>query len=61
MYSEGDMCVLDLMHGRSRMTIHPRIPTMPGRSMSCRDAAGDAGTEHVGFSPHCLHQARSAV
>ena len=26
--------VLDLMHGRSRMTIEPRIPTMPGRGMS---------------------------
>ena len=24
--------VLDLMHGRSRMTIDPRIPTMPGRT-----------------------------
>ena len=23
--------VLDLMRGRSRMTIDPRIPTMPGR------------------------------
>ena len=34
------MCVLDrrdlldLMHGRSRMAIDFRIPTMPGRSMS---------------------------
>ena len=26
--------VLNLMHGRSRMIIDPRIPTMPGRSMS---------------------------
>ena len=26
--------VLDIMHGRSRMTIDPRIPAMPGRSMS---------------------------
>ena len=27
--------VLDLiMHGSSRMTMDPRIPTMPGRSMS---------------------------
>ena len=26
--------VLDLMEGRSRMTINPRILTMPGRSMS---------------------------
>ena len=44
--------VLDLMHGRSRMTIDPRTPTsMPGRSM-------------LGFhrpGRHCLHQARSAV
>ena len=24
--------VLDIVHGRSRMTIHPRTPTMPGRS-----------------------------
>ena len=38
-------------HGRSRVSIDPRIPTMPGRSTS-------------GFHPpgrHCLHQARSAV
>ena len=33
------MCVLDIMHGRSRMTIDPCIPTY------------HAGTEHVGFSP----------
>ena len=26
--------VLDIMHGRSRMAIDPRIPTIPGRSMS---------------------------
>ena len=26
--------VLIIMHGRSRMTIDPRIPTMPGRSAS---------------------------
>ena len=25
---------LDLMHGRSRMTMDPRVPTMPGRSMT---------------------------
>ena len=31
--------LLDLMHGRSRMTIDPRIPSVPGRSM------------YVGFSP----------
>ena len=43
--------VLDIMHGRSRMTIDPRIPTMPGRSMS--------GFHRPGR--HCLHQARSAV
>ena len=39
------------MHNRSRVTIDPRIPTMPGRSTS-------------GFhrpDRHCLHQARSAV
>ena len=34
------------MHGRSRMTIDPRIPTMPGQSTS-------------GY--YCLHQARTAV
>ena len=41
--------VLIVMHGRSRTTIDPRIPAMPGRSTSgfhrpCR---------------HCLHEARS--
>ena len=39
------------VHGRSRMTIDPRIPTMPGRSMS--------GFHQPGR--HCLHHARSAV
>ena len=39
------------MHGRSRMTIDPRIPTMPGRSTS--------GFHRPGR--HRLHQARSAV
>ena len=39
------------MHGRSRMAIDPRIPTMPGRSTS--------GFHHPGKL--CLHQARSAV
>ena len=39
------------MHGRSRMTIDLRIPTMPGRSAS--------GFYQLGR--HCLHQARSAV
>ena len=43
-----------MMHGRSRMTIDSRIPTMPGRST------------YVGFSPTQAdvllpHQARSAV
>ena len=38
------------MHGRSRMTIDPCIPTMPGRSSS--------GFHRPGR--HCLHQARSA-
>ena len=28
------VCVLIIMHDRSRMTIDPRIPTMPGRSTS---------------------------
>ena len=43
----GEGGVLDIINGRSRMTIHPRIY--------------NAGTEHVGFSPirHCLHQARN--
>ena len=37
--------VLDLMHGRSRMAIDPRIPTMPGRSISgFADQAGNACT-----------------
>ena len=39
------------VHGRSRMTIDPRTPTMPGRSMS--------GFHQPGR--HYLHQARSAV
>ena len=39
------------MDGGSRMTIDPRIPTMPGRSRS--------GSHRP--SRHCLHQARSAV
>ena len=40
-----------LMHSRSRMTIDPHIPTMPGRSTS-------------GFHPpgrHHVHQAQGAV
>ena len=40
--------VLGLMHGRSRMTIDPRTPTMLGRSTS--------GFRRPGR--HCLHQAR---
>ena len=39
------------VHSRSRMTIDPRIPTLPGRSTS--------GFHQPGR--HCLHQARSAV
>ena len=39
------------MHGRSRINIDPRIPTMPGRRTS--------GFHRPGR--HCLHQARSAV
>ena len=39
------------VHGRSRMTIDPRIPSMPGRSTS--------GFHQPGR--HWLHQARSAV
>ena len=39
------------MHGRSRVTIDPRTPTMPGRSTS--------GFHRPGR--HCLHQARSVV
>ena len=39
------------VHGRSRLTIDPRIPTMPGRSTSAFHQSGR----------HCLHQARSAM
>ena len=39
------------VHGRSRVTIDPRIPTMPGRSTSSFHQPGR----------HCWHQARSAV
>ena len=39
------------MHGRCRMTIDARIPTMPARSTS--------GFHRPGR--HCLHQVRSAV
>ena len=43
--------VLDLMHGRSRVTIDPRAPTMPGRSTSGFHQPGE----------RCVYQARSAV
>ena len=43
--------ILIFMHGRSRMTLDPRVPTMPGRSTS--------GFHRLGR--HCLQQARSAV
>ena len=43
--------VYSVVHGRSRMTIDPRIPTIPGRST--------LGYHQPGR--HCLHQARSAV
>ena len=44
----GGACV---MHGRSRMTVDPRIPTVPGQSTS--------GFHRPGR--HCSHQGRSAV
>ena len=40
-----------VMHGGNRMTMDPRIPTMPGRSKSGFDRSGR----------HCLNQARSAA
>ena len=43
--------VLDIMLGRSRMVIDPRISTMPGRSTSSLHRPGRL----------CLHLARSAV
>ena len=43
--------VLIIMHGRSRMTVDPRIPTMPGRSTS--------GFHQTGR--RCSHQARSEM
>ena len=44
------------VHGRSRMTIDPRMPTLPGRStlgfhQPGRHCLHRAGSEHVGFSP----------
>ena len=50
-HSGGEGGCIQFVHGRSRMTIDPRIPTMPGRSTS--------GFHHPGR--HCLRQARSAV
>ena len=49
--SEKEEGVTRAVHGRSRLTIDPRIPTMPGRSTP-------------GFHrprKYCLHQGRSAV
>ena len=43
--------VLDIMHGRSRMAMDPRIPTMSGQSAS--------GFHRSGIRR--LHKARSAV
>ena len=47
----GRRDVLDLIHDRSRMTVDPRIPTIPERSMP--------GFHRPGR--HCLHQERNAV
>ena len=47
----GRRGVLIVSHDRSRMTIDPCIPTMPGRSTS--------GVHRPGR--HCLQQARSSV
>ena len=46
----GEGGLLVVVHGRSRMIIDPRIPTVPARSTS--DSHGPGG--------HWLHQARSA-
>ena len=48
---EGERGCSQLMHGRSRMAIDPRIPTMPGRSMSSFHQSGR----------HFFHEARIAV
>ena len=48
---EGGEGGTQFVHGRSRTTIDPRIPTMPGRSTSAFHQPGR----------HCLHQARCAV
>ena len=50
LYRIGGGCT-QFVHGHSRMTIDPRIPTMPGRSTS--------GFQQPGR--HRLHHARSAV
>ena len=42
----GGIGCAQFVHGRSRMTIDPRIPTMPGRSTP--------GFHQPGI--HCLHQ-----
>ena len=49
--TRGGGDVLITMLGCSRMNIHPRISTMPGRSMPGFHRRGR----------HCLHQSRSAV
>ena len=49
--TEGGGGGAQFVHGRSRMTIYPRIPTLPGRSTSGFHQSGR----------HCLHQARSYV
>ena len=47
----GRGVVLDVIHGRSRMTIEPRSPTMPGRSTSgCHRPGGT----HVMHSRSCM-------
>ena len=43
------VCVVDIMHGRGRMTVDPRIPTIPGRST--------LGFHRLGR--HCLPQVKS--
>ena len=55
MYHDGRGRALDLMsfmHGRSRMAVDPRIPTMPRRSTSdfhlqCRDGARRVFTDQA--------------
>ena len=47
----GGGSVVITMDGRSRMTIDPRIPTMPGRRKS----------DFHGPGRYCWHQARSTV